>query len=143
MKQKILVSACLPGKVCRYNGAGKRDARVCALNERFELVPVCPEELGGLSTPRPCAERRDGRVVTVDGADVTAAFLRGAEEALCIAREQGIRLAVLKAKSPSCGSGKIYDGSFSGRLIPGDGVAAALFKEAGITVITEEELDRL
>ncbi len=105
-----------------------------------KAIPVCPEELGGLGTPRLPSEQRRDMVFSKDGADVTAAFRRGAEEALKIALEAGASEAILKAKSPSCGVGLIYDGSFSGRLIPGDGVFTTLCKAKGIQVRTEEDL---
>ena len=106
------------------------------------LIPVCPEVLGGLDTPRPPAELQpDGRVMNRQGEDVTEAYRRGAELALKIARENGCTIAILKARSPSCGSGEVYDGTFSGILTPGFGVTARLLREAGITVMDEEHLD--
>lgn len=135
----ILVSACLLGCPCRYDGAGKADARLLALAKKRRLVPVCPEQLGGLSTPRPSAERVGERVITREGEDVTAAFFRGAEQTLQIARQFGCKTAILKARSPSCGSGQIYDGTFSGTLVPGSGVTAALLRQNGIAVRTEED----
>ena len=141
-KEAVLVSACLLGVGCRYDGKTKENRQVLALLEKgVRLVPVCPEQLGGLSTPRPPAEiQRDGRVLNRDGADVTDGYRRGAEEALRLARLYRCRLAVLKARSPSCGKGGVYDGAFAGRLIPGDGVAARLLLEHGIRVFTEEEI---
>lgn len=133
----ILVSACLLGCCCRYDGQSKPCPQVLALMERHTLIPVCPEQLGGLSTPRPPAERREEGVFTQTGGDVTAQYRRGAEEALRLARLYGCTHAVLKERSPSCGSGQVYDGSFSGRLTAGDGVAAALLKANGITVVGE------
>ena len=135
----ILVSACLLGLRCRYDGNEKTDARVLALLKRRALVPVCPEQLGGLPTPRPPSERLGDRVLAKDGADVTDAFRRGAEETLRLIRALGCREAVLKARSPSCGCGTIYDGTFSGRVVPGDGVTAALLVENGVRVLTEED----
>ncbi len=135
----ILVSACLLGLRCRYDGGEKADACVLALGKRRALAPVCPEQLGGLPTPRPPSERTGERVVTKDGADVTAAFCRGAEESLRLARALGCREAVLKARSPSCGCGTIYDGTFTGRCVIGDGVTAALLKANGVRVLTEED----
>ena len=139
--KKLLVSACLLGTPCRYDGQSKTDARVLALAERYELIPVCPEQLGGLPTPRVPSERRGGSVVTADGRDVTAHYRRGAEEALAICRAQGCCAAVLKEKSPSCGCGRIYDGSFSRRLTDGDGVTAELLKKNGVRVYGESALD--
>ena len=134
--EKLLISACLVGENCKYNGGNNAlpSETLAALRSRFELVPVCPEQLGGLPTPRVPSERRGARVVNREGADVTEAFRRGAEQALRIAEQTGCRRALLKSNSPSCGSGSIYDGSFSGRLTAGDGVAAALLKHSGIEV---------
>ena len=143
MKPRILVSACLLGVNCRYDGGGKAIAGLEALMELAELIPVCPEILGGLPTPRTPSERRGGRVVTRDGGDVTAAFRRGAEEALKLAGLFGAKRALLKERSPSCGSGQIYDGSFSGGLTPGDGVAAELLKSRGIEVFGESRIGEL
>ena len=139
---KILISACLLGSCCRYDGASKAHPLAAALAECQTLVPVCPEQLGGLPTPRPPAERRGNRVVTQSG-DVTEQYRRGAEEALRLARLYGCTAAVLKEKSPSCGSGRIYDGTFSGTLTDGDGVTAELLKENGIKVYGESELEKL
>ena len=135
----ILLSACLLGLPCRYDGTGKADERLLALAKTHWLIPVCPEQLGGLPTPRPPAERHDTRVLTRDERDFTAAFTRGAEETLRLAKLFSCRIAILKANSPSCGSGQIYDGCFCGRLVPGDGVAAALLKQAGLTVLSEKD----
>ena len=110
---------------------------------RLQLVPVCPEILGGLPTPRTPSERQGERVVSKTGADVTAAYRKGAEEALRLARLFGCRKALLKERSPSCGRRQIYDGSFSGRLIPGDGVTARLLEQEGIAVFGESQLQQL
>ena len=139
MKPKLLVSACLLGTPCRYDGKSKKNEAVCALAERFELIPVCPEVYGGLPTPRPPAERCGDRVLTEAGADVTAQYRRGAEAALQLARLYNCRAAILKANSPSCGHGTIYDGTFSGKKIPGSGVAAELLEQNGIAVYTDED----
>ena len=143
MKPRILVSACLLGVNCRYDGGGKAIEALPALMELAELIPVCPEILGGLPTPRMPSERRDGRVVAKDGADVTAAFQRGAGEALKLAELFGARCALLKERSPSCGSGMIYDGSFSGGLVPGDGVTAEELKKGGIAIYGESRVQEL
>ena len=137
--EPILVSACLLGVPCRYDGTGTADKRILSLAEMHHLVPVCPEQLGGLPTPRPPAERHDTRVLTRDERDVTAAFARGAEETLRLAKLFSCRIAILKSNSPSCGSGQIYDGCFCGRLIPGDGMTAALLKAEGLTVLSEKD----
>ena len=148
----VLASACLLGEPCRYDGAAKPCAAVRALRERpdVRLVPVCPEQLGGLPTPRPPSEivatAKDGRprVMTREGADVTAAFERGAREAVRIAHARGCAVAILKAKSPTCGCGPagVYDGSFTGRLVAGEGVAARALREAGVRVTDEETFAR-
>ena len=141
---KILISACLLGHPCRYDGKSKPCEAVLRLAQKHELLPVCPEELGGLPTPRiPSERQKDGRVQNQKGEDVTAAYRKGAEAALEIARTNGVELALLKAKSPSCGCGRIYDGSFSRTLTEGNGVTAELLLSHGIRVHTEEEFDRL
>lgn len=132
MKEKLLVSACLLGENCKYSGGDNYSPAVAALAERFELIPICPEQLGGLPTPRVPAERVGDRVVNREGEDVTEAFRRGAEKALEIALAHGVRRAVLQERSPSCGCETVYDGTFSGMLIPGQGVAAQLLRKNGI-----------
>ncbi|MDO4323656.1 MAG: DUF523 domain-containing protein [Lachnospiraceae bacterium] len=138
----VLVSACLLGVSCRYDGSDNGVPAIMELGKRCRLIPVCPEQMGGLMTPRLPAERREGGVYTKDGADVTEPFQKGAEETLKLAQLFGCKCAVLKARSPSCGSGMIYDGTFSGRKIEGDGVTAALLKENGIRVYTENEAEQ-
>jgi uncharacterized protein YbbK (DUF523 family) len=142
---KLIISACLLGEPCRYDGGSKpMDGEIiAALKEKYQLVPVCPECLGGLSIPRVPSERAGDRVVAKDGGDVTEQFRRGAEKTLKIALEEGCTAALLKQRSPSCGSGEIYDGSFTGTLVAGDGVAAALLKEHGIAVYGESEVEQL
>lgn len=137
---RILISACLLGLKCRYDGGGKTLPPLTELLGRADLsfVPVCPEQLGGLPTPRPPAERVGERVRTRDGGDVTEQYARGAAQAEELARLTGCRCALLKARSPSCGSGVIYDGTFTGRRVPGDGVTAARLKSADIPVFDEE-----
>lgn len=135
----ILVSKCLAGCPCRYDGESNLCEAVKCLVDDGLAVTVCPEESGGLPTPRLPSERRGNSVVNREGVDVTEAFEKGAAEALRIARENDCRIAVLKARSPSCGIGEIYDGSFSGVLKSGNGVAADLLKNSGITVLTEED----
>lgn len=140
---KLLVLACLLGTPCRYDGKSKADARVQALVGKYEIVPVCPEQLGGLPTPRVPSERRGERVVTAGGRDVTEAYRRGAEAALALCQQNGCEAAVLKEKSPSCGCGQIYDGTFSRRLIAGDGVTAEALKAHGITIYGESDVEKL
>lgn len=145
----VLVSACLAGCECRFDGSASTDDRVARLVAEGRAVLVCPEEDGGLGTPRPPAEIVGGdgraviegraRVVTRDGTDVTAAYVAGARRALDAARASGAAMAVLKARSPSCGKGAVYDGSFSRSLRTGDGVTTALLEANGIQVIGDEE----
>ena len=139
---RILISACLLGTRCRYDGASKEHPLVKTLAERHTLVPVCPEQLGGLPTPRPPAERRGDRVVTRSG-DVTEQYRRGAEEALKLCKLFGCEAAVLKERSPSCGRGAVYDGTFTGTLTPGDGVTAELLASHGIPVYGESQIKDL
>ena len=139
---KILISACLLGACCRYDGVSKAHPLAALLAERHTLVPVCPEQLGGLPTPRPPAERRGGRVVTQSG-DVTEQYLRGAEETLKLCKLLGCEAAVLKERSPSCGRGQVYDGTFSGTLTAGDGVTAELLAAHGILVYGESQIEKL
>ena len=141
--EPILISACLLGAACRYDGGSNPVLSVEALMGRCQLVPVCPEQLGGLPTPRNPSERRGDQVVMNDGRDVTAEYRRGAEETLRLGRLYGCTAAVLKERSPSCGCGRIYDGTFTGTLTDGDGVTAALLKENGIKVYGESELEKL
>lgn len=144
---RILVSACLLGVNCRYDGKNGRSGEVVDLLQDYELIPVCPEQLGGMETPRKPSECRteDGKTAVRNraGEDVTEFFIRGGEEALKIAKLYGCKYAVLKERSPSCGSGTIYDGTFSGTKIPGDGVTARLLKERGIRVAGESEISCL
>lgn len=139
--ENILVSACLLGVKCKYSGGDNACPAVIALMERYGLIPVCPEQMGGLPTPRLASEQAGEGVINREGEDVSHQFRRGAEGTLTLARLFGCRRAVLKARSPSCGSGEIYDGSFSGRLISGDGVTARLLRENGITVYSEENFE--
>lgn len=139
----VLVSACLLGVPCRYDGQSKAHPLARALCEKHHVVPVCGEIFGGLPTPRPPAEICGRRVVTREGADVTAAYRRGAEAVLELARLTGAQAAVLKERSPSCGSGAVYDGTFSGTLTAGWGVAAGLLQEQGIRVLGESRLEEL
>ena len=142
-RPRILVSACLLGVACRYDGKGQAIPRLNELLAACEVIPVCPEQLGGLPTPRTPSERVGEKVLARDGTDVTCAFARGAMEALRLARLTGARLALLKARSPSCGSGEIYDGSFTGRTVPGNGVAAQALVDAGIEIFNEGQIDPL
>jgi len=149
--QKILVSRCLLGQRVRYDGGAHGPFN---LLERWQwegrIVPLCPEVAGGLPTPRAPAEIAGGQgaqvldgllpVLTVEGEDVTAAFVEGAQQALALVAQHGIRIAVLKARSPSCGNRETYDGSFSGTKVTGEGVTAAALRRAGVQVFSEDEL---
>ena len=139
----ILVSACLLGCACRYDGQSKPHPLAMELARQGRAVPVCPEQLGGLTTPRLPSERRGEQVVMRDGRDVTAEYRRGAEEALRLAELYGCRAAVLKERSPSCGCGRIYDGTFTGTLRPGDGVTAEMLKAHGMQGYGESEIEQV
>ena len=143
MKEKLLVSACLLGENCKYSGGNNYIPEVEALRERFDLIPVCPERLGGLPTPRTPSERVGERVLTRDGRDVTEAFRQGAAKTLAIAQKEGITRAVFQVRSPSCGCGTIYDGAFSGKLVPGMGVTAELLEQNGIKICESTRIDEL
>ncbi len=142
-KEPLIVSACLLGERCRYDGGSKRCEAAAALAGRYELVPVCPEVLGGMPVPRTPAEIRGARVVSSDGEDRTEKFMLGAARTLELARGAGAVKALLKSGSPSCGHGLVHDGSFSGGMKPGDGVTAALLLRNGIEVFTELDMDGL
>lgn len=141
--ENILVSACLLGVACRYDGKRKPNEAVIALKEKYNLIPVCPEIMGGLPTPRLPSEIRGETVIMENGEDVTDKYSRGAEETLRLARLFGCGKAVLKEKSPSCGSGRIYDGTFSKTLTEGNGVTAGILLANGIRVAGETEIDAL
>ncbi len=138
---KILVSKCLLGYNCRYKGDNCLNAKVIDLvKQGHQVVAVCPEQDGGLPTPRAPGEIVGDKVLTKEGKDITAEYRKGAEHALELARKEGVDMAVLKSKSPSCGCGKIYDGTFSGTLKDGNGVTAQLLLDNGVKVVTEELL---
>ncbi|MDO5294836.1 MAG: DUF523 domain-containing protein [bacterium] len=136
----ILVSACLIGIGCRYDGKSVVNPDAMKLLERYTVIPYCPEVYGGLPTPRIPAEIRNNKVWTADGRDVTPQFAKGAKEALRLAKLYDCQFAVLKERSPSCGTGFIYDGTFTGTLTDDDGLTAKLLKAAGIRVIGESEI---
>ena len=141
----LLISGCLLGLCCRYDGACRPlpDNALHALQEKFHLIPACPEQLGGLASPREPSERRGGRYYSRSGEDVTAQYLRGAAETWKLAKLFDCPAAVMKERSPSCGFGKIYDGSFSGVLIPGNGAAAELLARRGVRVYGESRIQEL
>jgi len=142
---KVLVSACLIGENCKYDGTNNQDLKLFGtlLGEGISPVAVCPEVEGGLPIPRCPAERQGDKVVTRDGEDVTEQFMLGAQKALALAKQHGCKAAVLKSNSPSCGSCKIYDGTFSGTLVDGKGVTAQLLKKNGIVVYDENSYKKM
>jgi uncharacterized protein YbbK (DUF523 family) len=143
-----IVSACLVGINCTWKGKNNLNKKLLEEFNKGKLFPVCPEILGGQTIPRPNAEIKNGtgldvlsgkaKVIETNGSNVTEQFIKGAHEVLKIAKSIGAKEAILKSKSPSCGSGKTYDGTFSHTLINGDGVTTALLKKNGIKVYTEE-----
>ena len=137
---KILVSACLLGKNCKYNGGNNLNQRVLDLIEGHEVIGVCPEQLGGLSTHRLPAEIVDGIVTNKEGISVDVQFRKGAQTALAVALEKKVDLAILQSRSPSCGANEIYDGNFSGKKIKGQGVFAKLLSAHGIKVLDAEDV---
>ncbi|WP_367565281.1 DUF523 domain-containing protein [Lacrimispora sp.] len=148
-RENILVSACLLGVNCRYDGGNGLQEGLMGLMDKYSLIPVCPEQLGGMETPREPAEQissdtgeySKGRVVTCSGKDVTDSFFKGAEETLKLAALYGCKKAILKERSPSCGYGTVYDGTFSGTKIPGSGVTARLLAENEILVYGESKIE--
>lgn len=144
MKTKILVSACLCGEACRYNGQAVpfEHPLLEGWIREGRVIPFCPEILGGLPVPRGESQRRDGRVVTRAGGDVTEPFERGARASVDLAESSGASFCLLKQRSPSCGTRIIHDGTFAGILIPGEGVAAQALREAGFALFGEDEMER-
>ncbi len=147
MAKLILVSACLAGIHCRYDGKHSANETIIRLIKRGLAIPVCPEVLGGLETPRPCCEMiKEGdttRIITNKGMDVTAAFEKGAQKSLALAKLLEVETVVLQSRSPSCGLGQVYDGTFAGRLIPGNGLTADLLLKNGIGVIRDDAIEGL
>ncbi|MCR2033277.1 DUF523 domain-containing protein [Anaerofustis stercorihominis] len=141
-KENILVSACLIGENCKYSGGNNKidDTIINKLREKYNLILVCPEQLGGLMTPREPCEIKNDKVITKSGKDVTANFKDGALETLKTAKENNVRFAILKANSPSCGNNEIYDGNFNGTLVKGKGMTASILIENNIKVLNENEL---
>lgn len=141
--KNILVSKCLLGHPCRYDGRSVPCAEVIKLQDKYNLIPVCPEELGGLPTPRIPAEIIGERVVRRDGVDITSEYTLGAKIALTYALENGCEIAILKSKSPSCGKDRIYDGTFTGTITSGYGVTARMLMSKGIHILDESEIYEL
>ncbi len=138
--EKILVSACLLGINCKYNGLNNKNDKVLEFIKDKEIIPICPEIMGGLSTPRNPSEISNGKVITKEGKDVTSNYIKGAKETLYLAKLLNVKKALLKSHSPSCGKGKIYDGSFSSTLVNGDGITAKILKDNDIEVINDTDL---
>ena len=138
---KIIVSACLLGENCKYNGGNNYDPQVAALCEGREVIPVCPEVLAGLGIPRIPIEIKDGKVIRRDGTEVDAAIRSAVGEILEQIKDEDIQCAILKARSPTCGARQVYDGTFSGKLVDGAGVLAQALKDAGYIVLDNEELE--
>ena len=136
VKEKILVSSCLLGLNCKYDGGNNYSDEIDEFLKDYDVIPICPEIMGGLPTPRVASERLGDKVITKDGKDVTEQYKKGAEETLFLAKKYDVKKALLKLRSPSCGSEKIYDGTFTHTVIDGDGVTAELLKNNGIEIIT-------
>ena len=141
--EKILISACLVGENCKYNGKNNLNSNIESLLDQYDLIPFCPEVEGGLEIPRNPSEIKGDSVFMNDGKDVTYEYNKGAKKALMLCLYLNIKIAVLKENSPSCGTHHIYDGSFKNKLIDGTGITARLLKENGIEVYSEEEIDLL
>ncbi|MBQ8147056.1 MAG: DUF523 domain-containing protein [Clostridia bacterium] len=141
--KSVLVSACLLGEKCRYDGRSKPNEAVINKLKEYNVIPICPEVMGGLSTPRNPSEIIGDKVIMINGRDVTLEYKRGAEIALNIALKNKCEFAILKARSPSCGKGLIYDGTYSGTLTKGNGICAELLMKNGIAVLDEEEIEKL
>ena len=141
--EKILISACLVGDKCKYDGHTNYSPLIKELLEKYELVPFCPEVEGGLPTPRKPSERKGDKVINNAGKDVTKNFQQGAEKDLNICTYLNIKIAILKEKSPSCGVNQIHDGNFTGKLIKGEGITTELLRKNGITVYTENQIEEL
>ena len=135
-----IVSACLCGINCKYNGRNNLNPAVLKLVKEGKAIPVCPEQLGGLPTPRIPSERKDGKVINKEGIDVTKNFQDGANEVLKLCKELNIKTCILKSKSPSCGYGEIYDGNFNGTLVKGNGVLTDMLIDNGIEVISSDKI---
>lgn len=142
-KEKLAVSACLLGTPCRYDGKAKPCAEITRLSEHFDFLPICPECAGGLPTPREPAEIKGDRVVTLSGKDVTNEYKKGAEYATALTYAHWCRYALLKKNSPSCSSNSVYDGTFTGKLVCGEGITVQEMKKANICIFDEDGIDEL
>ena len=142
--QNLLISACLLGYCCRYDGSNNGPIpELLQLKRRYHLIPICPEQLGGLKTPRLPAERLGDRVINCEGTDITAEYERGANEALRMAKLFGCTVAILKSRSPSCGPTEVYDGTFTHTVVQRPGTTAELLLQNGLEVLDETQIDRL
>ena len=141
MKPNILISVCLLGENCNWKAKNYFNEQVAKLKEKYNFIPICPEVMGGLTIPRNPAEQQGDKVFDNQGNDVTEQFIKGAKKCLEIAKANNCNIAILKSKSPSCGKGKVYDGTFTNNFINGDGVTAKLLIENGIEVFTDDEVD--
>ena len=139
---KILVSACLLGRNCKYSGGNNRNEAVIRYLQDKEYIPVCPEVEAGMPVPRPPVEIREGRVVSIEGKDLDAVYRRGVAKVMQVLAQEDIGLAILKAKSPTCGVHEIYDGTFTGKKIPGQGLLAKALQEAGIPILDENDIEK-
>lgn len=139
----ILVSACLLGIDCNYKDTNKKNDKVLSLINQHNLIPICPEQMGGMTTPRTPSEIISGKVLNKNGEDVTQNYQKGADMSLYLAKLYDVKYAILKANSPSCGYGKIYDGTFSGTLIDGNGICADILSKNGIKIFNENNIDLL
>jgi len=141
--EKIIISSCLLGNNCKYNGLNNYNSLVEELKKYYELIPICPEVFGGLNIPRDPSEIKGDKVISINNKDVTKEFYLGANIALDIAKKNNIKIAILKEGSPSCGNNYIYDGTFTKTKINGSGITARLFKDNNIKIYTENEIDEL
>ncbi len=137
---RIAVSACLLGENCKYSGGNNRNQRVIDFVRGHEVVPVCPERLAGMPAPRPPVELRDGRAVQQSGADMDAVYREGVRRTMALLAQKPVALAILQPRSPTCGVHQVYDGAFTGRLIPGEGLLARALREAGIPTAEPDDL---
>ena len=140
MKEKLLVSACLLGVNCKYSGGNNYNEKVLEYIKDYEVIPVCPEIMGGLPIPRNPSEIINNKIINNQGIDVTTEYTKGANETLKLAQLFNVKKALLKAKSPSCGKGKIYDGTFTGTITEGNGITTDILESNGIEVITEQDI---
>ncbi|OHS93693.1 hypothetical protein TRFO_40057 [Tritrichomonas foetus] len=141
--ENILVSSCLIGAPCRYDGTGCLTDKLQILMKHFNLVSACAECMGGLPTPRTPSERVGNKILAKDGKDVTLEFHRGADRVVEFAKSTKCKFAILKEKSPSCGTQKVYDGSFTGKVVPGQGVLAEKLRANGIECYSDEQIDEV